>query len=119
VPGVKVLVVDDEQSILDLVTSYLRREGYEVHTAMDGPAGLQAARALQPDLIVLGVALPGMDGIELLTGCAAFVAAQAPKTCPSWPSVTFARTPVAARSGSTASRWCSAPTRLVWCPKAT
>ncbi len=66
-PDVKVLVVDDEQSILDLVTSYLRREGYEVHTAMDGRAGLQAARALQPDLIVLDVMLPGMDGIELLT----------------------------------------------------
>jgi two-component system alkaline phosphatase synthesis response regulator PhoP len=67
VPEVKVLVVDDEQSILDLVTSYLRREGYEVHTAMDGPAGLQAALTLQPDLIVLDVMLPGMDGIELLT----------------------------------------------------
>jgi two-component system alkaline phosphatase synthesis response regulator PhoP len=67
VPEVKVLVVDDEQSILDLVTSYLRREGYEVHTAMDGPAGLQAARTFQPDLIVLDVMLPGMDGIELLS----------------------------------------------------
>jgi two-component system alkaline phosphatase synthesis response regulator PhoP len=67
VPGVKILVVDDEQSILDLVTAYLRREGYEVHTAMDGPAGLKAARAFKPDLIVLDVMLPGMDGIELLT----------------------------------------------------
>ena len=66
-PSVKVLVVDDEQTILDLVTSYLRREGYEVYTAMDGPAGLQAAHRLQPDLIVLDVMLPGMDGIELLT----------------------------------------------------
>ena len=34
----KILVVDDEQSIIDLVTAYLRQEGYEVHTAMDGPA---------------------------------------------------------------------------------
>ena len=66
-PGVKILVVDDEQSILDLVTAYLRREGYEVHAAMDGPAGLKAARAFKPDLIVLDVMLPGMDGIELLT----------------------------------------------------
>jgi two-component system alkaline phosphatase synthesis response regulator PhoP len=65
--GVKILVVDDEQSILDLVTAYLRREGYEVHTAMDGPGGLKAARAFKPDLIVLDVMLPGMDGIELLT----------------------------------------------------
>jgi ActR/RegA family two-component response regulator len=51
-PDAKILVVDDEQSILDLVTAYLRREGYEVRTAMDGPGGLKAARAYKPDLIV-------------------------------------------------------------------
>jgi two-component system alkaline phosphatase synthesis response regulator PhoP len=62
----KILVVDDEQSIIDLVTAYLRKEGYEVHTAMDGPTGLKAARAFRPDLIVLDIMLPGMDGIELL-----------------------------------------------------
>lgn len=62
----KVLVVDDEESILKLVTSYLHPEGYEVYTAMDGPSGLQAARAYKPDLIVLDIMLPGMDGIEVL-----------------------------------------------------
>jgi two-component system, OmpR family, alkaline phosphatase synthesis response regulator PhoP len=67
VPNAKILVVDDEQSILDLVTAYLRREGYEVRTAMDGPGGLKAARAYKPDLIVLDIMLPGMDGIEVLT----------------------------------------------------
>jgi two-component system alkaline phosphatase synthesis response regulator PhoP len=67
VPSHKILVVDDEQSIVDLVTAYLRQEGFEVHTAMDGPAGLKAARALKPDLVVLDVMLPGMDGIEVLT----------------------------------------------------
>ena len=66
-PTARILVVDDEQSILDLVTAYLRQEGYEVHTALDGPGGLRAARALKPDLLVLDVMLPGMDGIELLT----------------------------------------------------
>ncbi len=66
-PDAKILVIDDEQSILDLVTAYLRREGYEVHKAMDGPDGLKAARAYKPDLIVLDIMLPGMDGIELLT----------------------------------------------------
>jgi two-component system alkaline phosphatase synthesis response regulator PhoP len=66
-PTATILVVDDEQSILDLVSAYLRREGYQVFTAMDGPAGLQAARSFKPDLIVLDVMLPGMDGIELLT----------------------------------------------------
>lgn len=65
--GAKILVVDDEQSILDLVSAYLRQEGYEVHTAQDGLAGLKAMRAFQPDLIVLDVMLPGMDGLELLT----------------------------------------------------
>jgi two-component system, OmpR family, alkaline phosphatase synthesis response regulator PhoP len=65
--GVRILVVDDERSILDLVTAYLRQEGYEVETAMDGPSGLKAARAFRPDLIVLDIMLPGMDGIEVLT----------------------------------------------------
>ena len=66
-PKTKILVVDDEQSILDLVTAYLRKEGYEYYTAADGPSGLKAARAYKPDLIVLDIMLPGMDGIELLS----------------------------------------------------
>lgn len=65
--GPKILVVDDEQSILNLVDAYLRKEGYEVYTASDGPSGLKAARAYKPDLIVLDIMLPGMDGIEVLT----------------------------------------------------
>lgn len=63
----KILVIDDEPSIVNLVSAYLKPEGYEVHTAADGPAGLKAARAFKPDLIVLDVMLPGMDGIELLS----------------------------------------------------
>jgi len=63
----KILVVDDEQSILDLVTAYLKPEGYQVYTAMDGPAALKAARAFRPDLIVLDIMLPGMDGFEVLS----------------------------------------------------
>ena len=65
-PAAKILVVDDEQSILDLVSAYLRQDGYEVHTATDGPGGLRAARAFKPDLVVLDVMLPGMDGLEVL-----------------------------------------------------
>ncbi len=65
--GIKILVVDDEQNIINLVTAYLQKEGYQVHTAMDGPSGLKAAWALKPDLIVLDVMLPGMDGIDVLT----------------------------------------------------
>ncbi len=66
-PATKILVIDDEQSILDLVTAYLGNEGYEFRTAMDGPSGLKAARVFKPDLIVLDIMLPGMDGIELLS----------------------------------------------------
>ena len=63
----KILVIDDEPSIVNLVTAYLKPEGYEVFTAMDGPSGLKAARAFKPDLIILDIMLPGMDGIELLS----------------------------------------------------
>ncbi|HJS29650.1 MAG TPA: response regulator transcription factor [Anaerolineales bacterium] len=66
-PAAKILVIDDEESILNLVSAYLRPEGYEVNTASDGPSGLKAARAFEPDLIVLDIMLPGMDGIELLS----------------------------------------------------
>jgi two-component system alkaline phosphatase synthesis response regulator PhoP len=62
----KILVIDDEPSILNLVTAYLRSEGFEYQTAIDGPSGLKAARVFHPDLIVLDIMLPGMDGIELL-----------------------------------------------------
>ena len=63
----KILVIDDEPSITNLVSAYLKPEGYEVYIAADGNAGLKAARAFKPDLIILDVMLPGMDGIELLS----------------------------------------------------
>jgi len=63
----KILVIDDEPNIVNLITAYLKPEGYEVYTAEDGLSGLKAARAFKPDLIVLDVMLPGIDGIELLT----------------------------------------------------
>ncbi|MFN8400310.1 MAG: response regulator transcription factor [Anaerolineales bacterium] len=63
----KILVIDDEPSITNLVSAYLKPEGYEVFTAADGNAGLKAARAFKPDLIILDLMLPGIDGIELLS----------------------------------------------------
>jgi len=63
----KILVIDDEPSIINLVSAYLKPEGYEVFTAADGIAGLKSARAFKPDLIILDLMLPGMDGIELLS----------------------------------------------------
>ena len=62
----KILLVDDEKSILDLVSAYLEPEGYEIRTARDGPTGLKSARAFKPDLIVLDIMLPEMDGLEVL-----------------------------------------------------
>jgi len=63
----KILVIDDEPSIIKLVGAYLKPEGYEVYTASDGEAGLKSARTFKPDMIILDLMLPGMDGIELLT----------------------------------------------------
>lgn len=63
----KILIVDDEPSIVNLVSAYLKPEGYEVYTAADGLSGMKAARSYKPDLIVLDLMLPGMDGIEMLS----------------------------------------------------
>jgi two-component system alkaline phosphatase synthesis response regulator PhoP len=60
-----ILVVDDEPPILDLIASYLRADGFSVHTAQDGPGALAQARVVRPDLIVLDVMLPGLDGMEV------------------------------------------------------
>lgn len=65
--AVKILIIDDEPSIHRVITAYLKVEGYEYQSAMDGLSGLAAARSYKPDIIVLDVMLPGMDGIELLT----------------------------------------------------
>ena len=63
----KILIVDDEKPVRDLVKAYLEPEGYEIFLAEDGLTGLKSARAYNPDLIVLDIMLPGMDGVELLT----------------------------------------------------
>jgi two-component system, OmpR family, alkaline phosphatase synthesis response regulator PhoP len=60
-----ILVVDDEPPILDLIASYLRAESFKVYTALDGATALAQARAVRPELVVLDVMLPGMDGLEV------------------------------------------------------
>jgi two-component system, OmpR family, alkaline phosphatase synthesis response regulator PhoP len=60
-----ILVVDDEPNLVDLIRGYLDREGYRVVTAPDGERGLALARSEQPDLVVLDLMLPGLDGIEV------------------------------------------------------
>ena len=61
----KILCVDDEQDILDLLTFNLEKEGYEVYSALNGKKGLEVAKRELPDLIILDVMMPEMDGIEL------------------------------------------------------
>ncbi|MGG4265608.1 response regulator transcription factor [Peribacillus simplex] len=61
----KILVVDDEQSIVTLLQYNLEQAGYSVVTALDGKQGLQAAVDIRPDLVVLDLMLPKMDGLEV------------------------------------------------------
>jgi len=63
--GYRVLVVDDDSKTVDLITLYLKREGYTVLTAYDGPAALRKARSESPDIIILDVMLPGLDGVSI------------------------------------------------------
>jgi DNA-binding response OmpR family regulator len=63
--GPRVLVVDDEESILDFVEMGLRYEGFEVERELDGPAALAAIERRRPDLVVLDLNLPGLDGLEV------------------------------------------------------
>ena len=62
----RALVVDDEASLGDLLQMALRYEGWEVQTAANGPQAIQAARTFVPDVIVLDIMMPGIDGLEVL-----------------------------------------------------
>ena len=61
----KVLVVDDDVKTVELVKLYLNRDGYRVYTAYEGNEALRLARENHPDLIVLDIMLPGIDGLEI------------------------------------------------------
>ena len=63
--GKKILVVDDDAKTVDLVKLYLNRDGYRVLTAYDGTTALRLAREGRPDLIVLDLMLPRIDGLEV------------------------------------------------------
>lgn len=65
-PPLKILVCDDERHIVRLIQVNLERHGYTVVTAYDGKEGLEKARAEKPDLMVLDVMMPYMDGFEVL-----------------------------------------------------
>lgn len=61
----KILIVDDEVSLQETLSYKLRKEGYEVEVAGDGLTALELARTTNPDLVILDVMLPGMDGFEV------------------------------------------------------
>lgn len=63
--GYRALVVDDEAPLADVVASYLRRENFEVHLAHDGMDALMVARDVDPDLVILDIGLPVVDGVEV------------------------------------------------------
>lgn len=63
-PVARVLVVDDEQPLVDVLTAYLQRDGFAVSAAFDGERAVALARELRPEVIVLDLMLPGIDGLE-------------------------------------------------------
>ncbi|WP_323183525.1 response regulator transcription factor [Streptomyces sp. NBC_00091] len=64
-PPARILVVDDDPTVSEVVAGYLRRAGFAVEEAGDGPAALAAAGRARPDLVVLDLMLPGLDGLEV------------------------------------------------------
>ncbi len=60
-----ILVVEDEEPILNLVVAYLKADGFIVHTARDGESALTLVQTLRPDLVILDLLLPGIDGLEI------------------------------------------------------
>ena len=61
----KILVIEDETDILEVIEYNLKREGYKVFCVGDGEEGVELARSLAPELILLDLMLPGLDGIEV------------------------------------------------------
>ena len=64
-PSRTILIVDDEEDIVDLLQYNLEKEGYDTAAATNGIEGIELARQIRPDLIILDIMMPGMDGIEV------------------------------------------------------
>jgi len=62
----KILVIDDEQGFLDLMTEQLELGGYEVTTALNGESAIKKARRVKPDIVICDVRMPKKDGFEVL-----------------------------------------------------
>src|SRR5688572_3081734 len=63
-PSHKILLVDDEQDILEFLSHNLKKEGYEVYTSTNGRKAVEIAKEVKPQLIILDVMMPDLDGIE-------------------------------------------------------
>ncbi len=66
-PKAKILIVDDEKDILEFLKYNFEKEGYEIHCADNGIKGKEMALKVQPDLMILDIMMPGVDGVELCT----------------------------------------------------
>jgi len=64
-PGERILVIEDEENLLEALRYSLQKEGYQLFTAVDGEKGLELAREAKPDLLVLDIMLPKLDGLEV------------------------------------------------------
>lgn len=64
-PNESVPVIEDEENLVEVLRYNLEREGYQVAACLDGAEGLDSARASHPDLIILDVMLPSLDGLEI------------------------------------------------------
>jgi CheY-like chemotaxis protein len=64
-PARRVLVVDDDEDVANVLVSLLRRWGHDAHVVYDGPAALEAAAALRPEVVLMDLGMPGMDGYEV------------------------------------------------------
>ena len=63
--GLRAMVVEDETALAGLLASYLERDGFEVAVAYDGQHGVALAREMDPDIVILDLGLPGLDGVEV------------------------------------------------------
>ena len=64
-PGARVLIIEDETTLAGMIAAYVSRAGYDSSVVHTGPDGVQAARDLAPDVVILDLGLPGLDGIEV------------------------------------------------------
>ena len=79
----KILVVDDDTNICELLRLYLTKEGYQVTVANDGEEGLEKFNQVKPDMVLLDVMMPMMDGLEVCPPCGC---GGRPPARPSWAS---------------------------------